>query len=563
MRKSTASSLLAVLALALVLRLSPLTRFVYFGSDVGEYFRISKGLLETGHIALPYTGWGVTYPYFPGMFFLVTGASLGGLELSGSLDLVVPSLGALIPAVVFLLAVRVLHEDKAGLIAAAFVAVAMPHVFQTAHPIPGTVGELLAVSALLLWLRLPRDPRTWALLLPITLALVATHHLSAYFLIVMLLIGLALRAVVRPAPVAGVRAQVAYLLVLIGISFGFWFGYAATFRSQILTDVRLEPWWLTLAGFPALVALLGVLVLLRQRFAWRYRPRYPSLRHISIGYAVAFGSAFGVVAFAVAFAIAGTTIRLSTEVLWYFLPLFAFFALSGSGRKHTDFAGAGIETTGWFLALVLSMVFGSFFAPRVLIPYRHIEYAVVVLSVFVGSGFARFLELGDVGRRRVLAAGIVAFFVAGSALSAFPSAGLLANYEEGARPAAIDVSSWMGDNVDGLLATDHRASSLAYGFGGVNATWDTAPLALIADDFATAEDDMLLVRAPGGVARVDYVLVDTDLAAGVQLSPLEPARPLSPAALAKFASAPYQKVFDNGFAQVYFVNWGCPQGSCP
>ena len=71
MRKSTASSLLAIVALALVLRLSPLTRFVYFGSDVGEYLRISRGLFATGHVALPYAGWGVTYPYFPGMFFLV------------------------------------------------------------------------------------------------------------------------------------------------------------------------------------------------------------------------------------------------------------------------------------------------------------------------------------------------------------------------------------------------------------------------------------------------------------------------------------------------------------
>src|SRR2546428_7514405 len=58
MRKSTASSLLAVVALALVLRLSPLTRFVYFGSDVGEYFRISRGLITTGHVVLPYPGWG-------------------------------------------------------------------------------------------------------------------------------------------------------------------------------------------------------------------------------------------------------------------------------------------------------------------------------------------------------------------------------------------------------------------------------------------------------------------------------------------------------------------------
>ena len=174
MRKSTASSLLAVIVLGLTLRLSPLTRFVYFGSDVGEYYRISRGVLATGQVALPYPGWGATYPYFPGMFFLVAGTSLGGLELSGSPDLVVPALAALIPAIVFLLAARLVHEDRAALLAAALVAVAMPHAFQTAHAIPATVGEFLAVAALFLWLRLPRDPRTWGLLVPLTLALIRT-----------------------------------------------------------------------------------------------------------------------------------------------------------------------------------------------------------------------------------------------------------------------------------------------------------------------------------------------------------------------------------------------------
>src|SRR2546428_11054580 len=97
MRKSTASSLLAILALALALRLSPLTRFVYFGSDVGEYFRISSGLAATGHVTLPYTGWGVTYPYFPGMFFLVAVDTLVGGERSGSLALLVPELAGPLP----------------------------------------------------------------------------------------------------------------------------------------------------------------------------------------------------------------------------------------------------------------------------------------------------------------------------------------------------------------------------------------------------------------------------------------------------------------------------------
>jgi len=563
MRKSTVSSLLAIVALALVLRLSPLTRFVYFGSDVGEYFRISRGLAASGHVALPYAGWGVTYPYFPGMFLLVAGTSFGGLELSGSLNLLVPALAALIPVIVFLLALRILHEDSAGLLAAAFVAVAMPHAFQTAHPIPATVGELLAVAILLLWLRLPQDRRTWALLVPATLALVVTHHLSAYFLIVMLLIGLVVMGFVRATPVAGIRARAAYLAFLVAAALAFWLGYATTFRTSILTDVDVRPWWLPLAGFPVLVALLIGAILLRRRWRWRYRPRYPSLRHVAAGYAAALGSIYVLMSTAVLFGIIGTAIRLFPDVLWYFLPFFALLALGGAGRKHMDFARHGLESGGWFLGLVLSAAFGAAAASRVIIPYRHVEYMIAVLAIPVGAGFARLVELGGLSHRRLASAGVAALLVAGSALSAFPPTGLLVNYEEGIRPPALDAAYWAGANVDGLLATDHRASTIAFGFGGVNATWDTAERAITAPDFATARSEMCRVDAPSGPARVDYVEIDRDLMRGVQLSPVNPALPLSPEARAKFEDPPYMKVYDSGFAQVYFVNWGLSGVPCP
>ena len=563
MRKSTASSLLAVIVLGLTLRLSPLTRFVYFGSDVGEYYRISRGLLATGQVALPYPGWGATYPYFPGMFFLVAGTSLGGLELSGSLDLVVPALAALIPAIVFLLAARLVHEDRAALLAAALVAVAMPHAFQTAHAIPATVGEFLAVAALLLWLRLPRDPRTWGLLVPLTLALIVTHHLSAYILLVMLLIGLVLRSLMRSDAEPGVRAQIAYVGFLAVGSLAFWLGYAKTFRTSILMDVDVEPWWLPLAAFPILVGVLAGAVLIRRRLSWRYRPPYPTLRHALGGYAVALGAIYAILGSAVVFRILGTAIRLSPDVLWYFFPFFAFLALCGAGRKHLDFARGGLESGGWFLGLVLSAAFGAVVAPRVIIPYRHVEYMVVALALPVGSGFARLLDLGDLGRRRLAAAGVAGLLVVGTALSAFPPTGLLVNYEEGARPAALDVSYWVGANADGLVATDHRASTLVFGFGGADATWDTAPLSIEAPDFATARAEMCRVGAPSGDRRVDYVLIDADLARGVQLSPFTPAAPLSGPARAKFSDPPYQKVYDSGYAQVYFVNWGLSGAPCP
>jgi len=459
--------------------------------------------------------------------------------------------------------VRVLHEPSAGLLAAAFVAVAMPHAFQTAHPIPATVGELLAVSILLLWLRLPKDHRTWALLVPATLALVVTHHLSAYFLIVMLLIGLVVVGVVRASPLEGNRARALYVAFLAGAALAFWLGYATTFRTSILTDVDIRPWWLPLAGFPVLVGILVGAVILRRRFSWRYRPRYPSLRHVVAGYGVALGFIYALMSSAVFVGIIGTRIRLSPEVLWYFLPFFSLLAMAGAGRKHMDFTRRGLESGGWFLALALSAAFGAAAAARVIIPYRHVEYMVVVLAIPVGAGFLRLVELGGLSHRGLASAGVAAVLVAGTALSAFPPTGLLVNYEEGIQPAALDAAYWEGRNVGGLLATDHRASTIAFGFGGVNATWDTAEAAITAPDFASARAEMCRVDAPSGAARVDYVAIDADLARGVQLSPVTPALPLSPEARAKFLVAPYMKVYDSGFAQVYYVNWGLAGVPCP
>ena len=303
--------------------------------------------------------------------------------------------------------------------------------------------------------------------------------------------------------------------------------------------------------------------MIRRRAPWRYRPPYPSLRHVALAYGVALATIYALMSASIVFGILGTVIRLSPDVLWYFLPFFAFIALCGAGRKHLDFAVGGLESGGWFLALALSAAFGALVAPRVIIPYRHAEYMVVLLALPVGSGFARLLELGDLGRRRLATGALVGFLVVGSALSAFPPTGLIVNYEEGARPAALDAAYWAGANVDGLLATDHRASTLAFGFGGVDATWDTAALAITAPDFATARAEMCLVDSPSGPRRVDYVLIDADLARGVQLSPFSPATPLSPAAEAKFSGVPYLKVYDNGYAQVYFVNWGLAGVPCP
>src|SRR5256885_16194951 len=132
MRKSTAIALAAVTLIAIAVRLSPLLSFLYWGSDTGEYLSILRALVRGGRVSTPYYGWGITYPYFPGMFFVQAGlADLGGLDVSTVLNLLVPILGALAVGPMFLLAARIVTEDRFGLFAAALLARANPHGYTT------------------------------------------------------------------------------------------------------------------------------------------------------------------------------------------------------------------------------------------------------------------------------------------------------------------------------------------------------------------------------------------------------------------------------------------------
>src|SRR5881409_4088833 len=91
MRKSNAVALAAVALVSIAVRLSPLWSFLYWGSDTGEYFSILRALIRSDHLTTTYYGWGVTYPYFPGMFFAQAGfVDLGGLDVPTTINLLVP-----------------------------------------------------------------------------------------------------------------------------------------------------------------------------------------------------------------------------------------------------------------------------------------------------------------------------------------------------------------------------------------------------------------------------------------------------------------------------------------
>lgn len=566
MEKSTRAGLSAVLIAAVTIRLSPLWSFLYWGSDTGEYFAILRSLIRMGRIPTAYDGWGVTYPYFPGMFFAQSAlVGLGGLDATTVLALLVPVLGGLAVLPMFLLAIRITGEKKVALFAAAFLAGAIPHVYTTAHAAPATFADLLVVSGLVLFVRFRADARALGPLLLVSGALIMSHHLSLYFFLLMVLGTIVVRGIVSPWTVgSATRREVAFAGVLLVAAIAYWFGYAETFRAFILTDVDIDPWWLLFVAFALAFVAAGALVAIRGRIQWRYRPQYPSVRAMGTMWALAGATLLVIALISIYVSVPGTVARIRPGDVAYFLPLVILMSFSAAGRKLLDFERDGFRVTTWLVALLTSAFVGLAIAPRLIIPYRHAEYLLIPFGLFAAMGFFRFIEnAGFRGHRRQAVLALGGALLVANTLTGIPPPSTLVGWAEGTTPAAIDAAYWARDHASGLIVTDHQASSTVFGFGGVDATWDRARTPFLpGPDPSDPVAGLTGIESPSGRGNGSYVWIDRDMEAGLRLTPWEAALRMDPTVLAKFEKAPFVKVFDNGFARLYWIAWGCTPSTC-
>lgn len=547
MRRSTAFALLAIVLLSLYLRLMPVMQYLYWGADFGEYFGLTRTVFAGRPLPDPYLGWGVTYPEFPGMFVLTAAVGWSGIPLEAAAVLLVPILVALVVVPVFLLTREVTGKDWPALLAAVIVAVVSPHAYPSSHPIPGALGNLLFVTGLLLLVRLRSDPRMFGLLVPLALGLMPLHHLSSYFLIIATFFVAFFRVVAWGARWREIRRETLFLAFLVGANVAYWVGYSEAFRL-FLGFERVSP-FLTAGLLAALPFALYPLAKLRARVTWRYRPRFPRVRRNR--------AVLGLVAVMVAVLlllfsfiwVPGTNILTPQATLLYALPFLPLFLLAAPGRKPFDFLPQGPLITGAFVALNLSWMIGSVVAPTFLVSYRHFEYLTPLIAALAGLGAVLLVR----GRGRRIWAVVLVGVIVLAAATALPPREALANHFEGTRPEALGVIHWAAGRIPSLTATDHRVSSVLFGFVGVLGTWDTVSAPLHAPTFEEARGEM---AAMPGRDRIDFVVLDRDLVAGATLFPWNPALPLSPAAQAKFLGEHYLKLYDDGYAQVYWVNWG-------
>lgn len=570
MNRATFLWLLSLLCILAFLGLEPLLAYPIFGSDTGEYYTLTTALATTGHLPLgSYGGWGAGYQDFPGTFVMAAATSgATGVDPLTALQVTIPLLGVLSALPLFLLFRRLFAQDLVALFGAGLATVVMPRLFSLAHPAPLALGDLLVVGGLWMFVEGRRD-RRWYLPLSLTAAaLVVTHHLSSYFFLVSALAGLLLLELVRPTrwsarfPTRELAFLAAFLVGLVA----YWFGYATDFLDRVLQS----PWdhmgpggtvGLALGGVLLLVAL-GALIRWRRalpaRRPWR-GPRLPSDRSVLRDFAIlGLGVAVGASAL-ILIDLPGTTQAASGMAVVYYLPLVAMIAFAAGSRRLVFFAREGPFALTWLAAVGLSAAAALAANNATLSPTRHAEYLLIPLGLLVAVAVGRLVaRLGDAAGRRGLVAGGTAaiLLLAANAAIAYPPPAELAGFSEGLTNQDAALWGWIGLGVppSAVVASDHRVSSMVFGFDGNPATWDSTLSLFVGNDSTAATVELHGSDAPHTLRAINAVALDATMYGGVALDPGATALPLSTAAQQWLGEPPFVPVYLNGAQAVYWVD---------
>lgn len=567
--------LLSLLLLAVFLGLEPLLLYAAWGSDTGEYYRLTLALVQNGRFLLDgYQGWGFGYPYFPGIFEVGAAVSQAtGANALVSLEVTVPVLAALSVAPVFLLFRRLYPSDTVALVGAALVAVSFPRLFDISHAAPLSLGDLLCVASLWAFVE-QRTDRRWLVVLSLSAgALIITHHLSSYFFFISALGILVLHELFFPGRWAA-RFPLREFLFLGGfvtVLFAYWLIYAPPFSSFLSQGVLGASPLLVPVGAALAVLASGSLVYLRRKLGrspprpW-IRVKWPGRRSIYVHMAVLGVAIFGSLALLTVIPLPTTMDTISVFTLAWYTPFLLLIPLAAGSRRLSNFSTLGMVTIFWVLVLGASALYGLVTANPVILPERHPEYLAIPLGLMVAISLRHLIGPmpgGGLTPRRAVAFGLVAVLIGANAWVAYPPPSALEGFQEGFTPQDLTLIEWASASLPAgsALAADHRLSDLYFGLTGQPATWDTTPCLFLGENRSCAQAELnasLAPRGPGHVPRpLDAVAVDwTMIHVGVALDPNAPAFPMSPQALAFLRGPGFVLLYEDGQGEMLF--WVAP-----
>lgn len=557
MKKWVQLALLAVFLVAAAIRIYPLFQYELWGSDTGEYYYITDQLVSDGYVSTDYEGWGFAYPNFPGMYYIAGAANLVmGMDVLLALVFVIPIVSALSVLLTFYLGKIIFRNDGASLLASAITVIAFPHVFATSHPMPGSLGDVLLLFSLLLLLASIKNQKFLVPLALTSMALTVTHHLSAYFLFIMVLGAVFVTEIMRKEEKGEAKWYWLFLIFFLTIQILFWTLGAPEFTERVISSAFDVPLWALFGvGYLALALAFGI-VKIRKKLKWSYVPKYPSVRMQVIKYVALLVVLIPIVILVANTTVFGTDVDLGPEIVVLFSPFIVLTSLGAVGPDYVKFFRHGPALVGWMVAVLVSAFFGIITTSHVLLPYRHTQYMVPPMALLAGFGLVMLYNSAEIEvklSKRMLGTVLIVVLLALTAVMAYPPKEVLGGFQEGTSHEDMQGVFWVRESLpeDATVASDHRMSSMVFGFAGLNATWDGAEKTLHAPSYVECQDEIEGLDTPSGEKPIDYVLLDDDIKEGAALLQWENARPMSREAQEKFEEGPFIKLYEAEGVEIY------------
>ncbi|MEM3851697.1 MAG: hypothetical protein QXP70_01715 [Methanomassiliicoccales archaeon] len=535
-------ALLSIFFASLAVRLIPPIVNSVWGPDTGENYYLANYFAL--HLSLPahYLGFGMTYTEFPAVY-IITGlaARLTGLSTFMVAELIMPFLTSFLIFPIAGIVLSLTGRHDIALASAAFYAGAAPVVGHTSILASDTLGEFLLVYFYYFCSRRGR------LTLPAVLtaiAMVPAYHVGTIMLLLFAYCLLALHA-----SFSSKKQAIAWLIFIFAISteaWVYWLTYAKVFLEIFilgnphlkLAEAILVPYLLAL-----LVYFLSPKVIPASLRALKGLSHFRGVLPIS---------GLVVVPFLI-FSFTGLPSEslLPSPLLMLFVPT-AFIAVAG-GLFISQFTQEHEMLLPFVIAFLLTLliiIVGVLTNIAYLVPARVIEFAILLLCPFAGYAVFRMEKV-----RRGVGIAAVCILLVSTGVSMATIGQVISPSKMGLMPYQdVEASVWLKwytqDNV--TVASDHPLSSIAFGIGERNATWEIGGYPI----FSARNSEALQLAlqntsTPAGVRETNVLFIDAYMIDAGNYYPTQTTIPMSGALLKALSSHAFILIYSNGFTSAY------------
>ncbi len=380
--------LLIITLFAILIRSIPTWFYSAWGTDFGIYYSITIEFLDKKNPFYEYPAvWGSSgYGSFPMLYTIILIAhTFTGLPPQKLLLLVPPIIGGLCVVPLFFIAYELTGSRKIALISSILLAINPIHMFQTSMPYLLTVGHLFMLISMYFFIKWLKDDRYIWYLIPFSIALLLSHHLTNYMFIISIL-GITFFGGIYgyiSKPIA--KKSFFFIIPFTIITIAYWILRVPGMPSFISSPFHhMFPWYVIVGlgvGFLLLLYIITIKISIEPKH-WIFK----KLEHIknSTIFVISLAISMGILISIALVALHGYYIP-PISIL-YSIPFMLTMGFMGVGltklyKYHDSFYILG----SWLLTIVISMLIGLV-TWSALEPWRHIEYLMEPLSIIGALG---------------------------------------------------------------------------------------------------------------------------------------------------------------------------------